>query len=192
MAEAIVYKENDTIYVAQQLTYYSSLSYDLKVKNNLQLRVLNNKYGKIIVINCSSARQGQIIFANPSLFNKNEHINFKYLKDIFIPKAKKLIAKSNFNVFIEDTELFVISEGKIYRIIDFEYIEEITKGSSNSLYFDILISKENDVKVHDESFLLSIIAQKAGICGEKYAIGYVTINTKDYNVKYYVNKLLSF
>ena len=192
MADAIVYKENNTIYVAQQLTYYSSLSYDLKVKNNLQLRVLNNRHGKVIFINCSSVRQGQILFANPSLFDKNKHIDFKYLRDTFIPKAKQLIAKSNVSVCPKDCSVFVISEGKIYQIVEFDYIKEITKGASDSYDIDVLIATEKDVKVHDENFLLSIMDQKKNIYGENDIIGFITINTNDYNINYYVRKLLSF
>lgn len=192
MTEAIVYKENDTIYIAQQLTNYSSLCYDLKEKNNLQMRIINNKYGKVIVINCCSARQGQILFANSNLFNKNEHIDFKYLRDIFIPKVKQLIAKSNYSGCPKCCSLFVISEGKIYQIVDFEYMGEITKGASDSSDFDILIAKENSVDVHDERFLLSVMTQKKAIYGDNNIIGFITLNTKDYKIKYYINKLLLF
>ncbi|MCQ2799938.1 MAG: hypothetical protein MJ228_04180 [Bacilli bacterium] len=93
-------------------------------KSNLPFRVVKNKYGKILVACDSIPIYSQVILTNLSLFDKNEHIDFDYLNNIYYKKLDSLLGRIPFVPNRLGYVVVVVAEGKSYELFEDGAIKE--------------------------------------------------------------------
>ena len=180
MYEFIVNKENGVFHVIIAMPYGHRNDYDDFHKSIYPVKVIDNDYGKIIVACDATTILQQLVLTNLELFDKRQHIDFNYLKDVYVKKVDELLKKSKIYAQKPEYNIIVISEGKAYQIFsDNGYIKEDDRLISTLRVAALYNGTFPEEKEHGKPFLEKIfnlykLAEKEDVFPALY------INTKDY------------
>lgn len=183
MSDMLVVKNNDTIYLTSTIWYSTSIIYDdVNNQNNFPLRVINNKYGKVIIHVNSIARDGQIILAHSETILKKNNINRTFLRDIYLKEIIDILKKES-NFSIHKYIITIVFKNRIYILYDDgSVIEKEEYSNDGYLYLTYKENKSNDI----EKKLIDSLQRYNIINNNIERIYSISINSNDYKINFNV------
>ena len=184
--------ENNTLYAGiEEIEYYGYKFNKNIAKSSYPIRIVNNKFGKVIVLVSGYSRTLQILLANiESLISKDKEIDYNYISKVFVNKFKDILKAQYLDYEENDTgsaktflDIVIIFNKKMFIIHDDAIIECENQYYANTDFYtnleEMLYKSES---VHDESFILKMFDRVNKVCNyHKERI--LLINDKDYSIK---------
>lgn len=119
--------------------------------NNLPIRIINNKYGKIILGVIANATELQLILANQGLLEK-EQITKEFLEKVYLPKINEIAINNPLidlgQIVGPEFQIILITNNKTYHLSGNGYgdknkVEEVKQFASSLRMNKILASEPN-------------------------------------------------